>query len=176
MIQGTAPQAVFGSNASPPIFEQIFRNARFAQGGNALFEGKVRGIPKPTVSWTRKGAPLTETNKYKMTYNEINGIVTLLINNIGPGDEGEYTCTAKNQYGEAICSVYIQPEGMPQLQQYHKEYAQTYETSEQRTGGSTQRYQQMTQKTSYANGHMIEEDFKVDTFEYRLLREVNSYI
>jgi hypothetical protein len=46
------------SNVAPPVFEQIFRNARFAQGGNALFEGKVRGIPKPVVSWTRKGAPL----------------------------------------------------------------------------------------------------------------------
>lgn len=154
IMQGTQPQAVFGSNASPPIFEQIFRNARFAQGGNALFEGKVRGIPKPTVSWTRKGSPLTETNKYKMTYNELNGIVTLLINNIGPGDEGEYTCTANNQYGEAICSVYIQPEGMPQIQQFRKD--QTFQ-----------------QKTMYSNGHMIEEDFKVDTFEYRLLREVS---
>jgi hypothetical protein len=41
--------------ASPPVFEQIFRNARFAQGGNALFEGKVRGNPKPQVVWTRKG-------------------------------------------------------------------------------------------------------------------------
>ena len=40
---------------SPPVFEQIFRNARFAQGGNALFEGKVRGNPKPQVVWTRKG-------------------------------------------------------------------------------------------------------------------------
>lgn len=169
MIQGTAPPS-FGSNASPPVFEQIFRNARFAQGGNALFEGKVRGMPKPTVSWTRKGAPLVESNKYKMTYNELNGNVTLLINHIGPGDEGEYTCTAKNQYGEAICSVFIQPEGMPQLQQYHKEFAQTYETSDQR---GTQRFQQTTQKTMYSNGHMIEEDFKVDTFEYRLLREVS---
>jgi hypothetical protein len=45
-------------DVAPPVFEQIFQNARFAQGGNALFEGKVRGNPKPVVSWTRKGAPL----------------------------------------------------------------------------------------------------------------------
>ena len=37
--------------ASPPVFEQIFRNARFAQGGNALFEGKVAGSPRPQVSY-----------------------------------------------------------------------------------------------------------------------------
>lgn len=46
-----------------------------------------------------------------MKYEQQTGNVSLLINNIGPGDEGEYTCLARNQYGEAICSVYIQPEG-----------------------------------------------------------------
>lgn len=173
VIQGSFPP-----NASPPVFEQIFRNARFAQGGNALFEGKIRGNPKPTVSWTRKGAPLLESNKYKMSYNEVTGIVTLLINQIGPGDEGEYVCTAKNQYGEAICSVYIQPEGLSQVQQgFKKEYAQTFESTEQRTSGtqgsSFQRTQQTSQKTMYSNGSTFEEDFKVDTFEYRLLREVS---
>ena len=33
-----------------------------------------------------------------------------MIKSIGPGDEGEYTCTALNPYGEAICTVYISPE------------------------------------------------------------------
>lgn len=47
-----------------------------------------------------------------MVYEQQTGNVSLHINNIGPGDEGEYTCCAKNQYGEAICSVFIQPEGI----------------------------------------------------------------
>ena len=47
--------------ASPPVFEQIFRNARFAQGGNALFEGKVKGNPRPQVVWTRKGLQMKGT-------------------------------------------------------------------------------------------------------------------
>lgn len=118
----------------PPVFEQVFRNARFAQGGNALFEGRITGVPKPVVSWTRKGAPLLgrcqvypsessrlmrefiasfilESNKYQMSYNQVTGEVKLLIKNIGAEDEGEYTCSARNLYGEAICSVFIQPEG-----------------------------------------------------------------
>lgn len=45
-------------DGSPPVFEQIFRNARFAQGGNAFFEGKVSGNPQPELSWTREGQPL----------------------------------------------------------------------------------------------------------------------
>ena len=54
--------------ASPPVFEQIFRNARFAQGGNALFEGKVKGNPRPQVVWTRKGLQM----KSKLVSNIIN--------------------------------------------------------------------------------------------------------
>jgi hypothetical protein len=50
-----------------------------------------------------------------MTYDQQTGNVVLTINQIGPGDEGEYTCSARNQYGEAICSVFIQPEGKIKL-------------------------------------------------------------
>lgn len=66
------------SDISPPVFEKIFKNARFAQGGNALFEGKLRGNPKPVVSWTRKGAPLLPSNKYQINYNENTGDVSAL--------------------------------------------------------------------------------------------------
>ena len=96
--------------ASPPVFEQIFRNARFAQGGNALFEGKVAGSPRPQVVWTRQGLQMQGSEKHQMMYDEASGKVSLLIKAIGPGDEGEYTCTALNPYGEAICTVYISPE------------------------------------------------------------------
>jgi hypothetical protein len=101
--------------ASPPVFEQIFRNARFAQGGNALFEGKVAGSPRPQVVWTRKGLQMKTSDKHQMTYEESSGRVSLLIKSIGPGDEGEYTCTALNPYGEAICTVYISPEATKQV-------------------------------------------------------------
>ena len=124
------------TDGSPPVFEQIFRNARFAQGGNAFFEGKVSGNPQPELSWTREGQPLSGNNhnhgitgrkrlfvltdcfdwlpasqKYRMEYEKSTGKVSLMISSIGPGDEGEYTCTAVNKFGEAICTVYIQPEG-----------------------------------------------------------------
>lgn len=167
---------------SPPIFEQIFKNARFAQGGNAKFEGKLRGNPTPVVSWTRKKAPLVECNKYSMSYNEQTGDVALLIKQIGPGDEGEYTCTARNQYGEAICSVYIQPEGVPAPAQHaahHQSYRHVSESVEHKSygtqGGFSNEQSRQSQKVAYTNGtdHSSIEDFKVDTFEYRLLREVS---
>lgn len=145
---------------SSPVFEEIFQKARIAQGGNALFKGKLRGNPKPVVTWTRKGAPLLESEKFHMSYNENSGEVSLQINQIGPGDEGEYTCTAHNQYGKGVCSVYMQPEGMPMptIQQ------------------QSMIKQQKIQKDVYTNGYSfasMEEEFRVDTFEYRLLREVS---
>lgn len=166
-------------NFSPPIFEQIFKNTRFAQGGNALFEGKLKGTPKPTVSWTRQGAPLVESEKYSTTYNEITGEVTLLITRIGPGDEGEYTCKAINQYGEAICSVYIQPEGYPGPPTAYGSSKIGQSQQQKQTSVTSSRYtQQQTnqEKSLYTNGHgynSFEEEFKVDTFEYRLLRETS---
>lgn len=152
--QGYQHLAGFGPNAQPPVFEKVFSNARFAQGGIASFEGRVTGKPQPEVTWTRKGAPLLSSTKHRLSYNETTGDITFQINQIGPGDEGEYVCTAKNQYGAAICSVFIQPEG--------------FQMPPQRI--ATQR-QETT--TTYSNGTFVQEDFKIDTFEYRLLREVS---
>ena len=120
----------------------------------------------PEVSWTRKGAPLFDSQKYRMTYNQTTGDVTLTINQIGPGDEGEYTCRARNAVGEAICSVFIQPEGLP-APQFQQSKVNVQQQQQQRV------YQQQTSKQT--NGYSFtshEEEFKVDTFEYRLLREV----
>ena len=168
------PPSTPTSSYSPPIFEQIFKNARFAQGGNALFEGRLKGTPMPEVSWTRKGAPMFDSNKYRMTYNQTTGEVTLMINQIGPGDEGEYTCRARNAVGEAICSVFIQPEGFapPQFQQRQVSQQSTQQQIQQQQ--QQRLHQQQTTKTQ-TNGfsyNSVEEEFKVDTFEYRLLREV----
>lgn len=73
---GSVYQPQLQSDICPPVFEKIFKNARFAQGGNALFEGKLRANPKPVVTWTRKGAPLLASNKYQINYNENTGDVS----------------------------------------------------------------------------------------------------
>ncbi|CAH1976506.1 unnamed protein product [Acanthoscelides obtectus] len=142
----------FGPNAFPPVFDKVFSNDRFAQGGVATFEGRVVGKPQPTISWTRNGAPLFSSQKHRLTYNEQTGDITFQIHQIGPGDEGEYVCTAKNQHGQAVCSVYISPEGMQPPKPAFSKYDQS--------------------SITYTNG-TITEEFKIDTFEYRLLREVS---
>jgi hypothetical protein len=77
-----APNPAAG--ASPPVFEQIFRNARFAQGGNAHFEGKVRGNPTPQIIWTRKGMQMKGKKTAKATNKHIlSKAQTKLIMNTG---------------------------------------------------------------------------------------------
>ena len=84
-----------------------------------FFDTKIRravSTPKTLITdifqvvWTRQGLQMQGSDKHQMMYDEASGKVSLLIKAIGPGDEGEYTCTALNPYGEAICTVYISPE------------------------------------------------------------------
>ena len=73
-----------------------------------------------------------------MSYQATTGNVSLQIKNIGPGDEGEYTCTAQNQYGEAVCAVYIQTEGMEAIytllrRSHHDHESLSMKTEEKKT-------------------------------------------
>lgn len=72
-----------------------------------------------------------------MSYDPQSGNVGLVIDSIGPGDEGEYTCCARNEFGEAICAVFIQPEcvNVPLYQQRMQ-----------------QMQQHRSEKTAYSNG------------------------
>ena len=140
--------------ASPPVFEQIFRNARFAQGGNALFEGKVKGNPRPQVVWTRKGLQMKATEKHQMVYDENSGKVSLMIKSIGPGDEGEYTCTALNPYGEAICTVYISPEATKQVKKSKSGAKLNKSGSNKQIQMAQQQQQMMAQQQSFQQQSM----------------------
>merc|ERR1711936_1349975 len=43
-------------------------------------------------------------------YDENTGHVTLVIQDLGPGDEGQYECRADNPYGDSTCTITINPE------------------------------------------------------------------
>jgi hypothetical protein len=61
-----------------------------------------------------------------------------------------------------LCLLWTGAGQLAQQGGYQKEYEQIYETSEQRISGtqtqsSFQSFQQTTGKTSYTNGHIVEE-------------------
>ena len=96
----------------PPKWSQPFCSSRVQQGCEAVFEGVVSGCPHPTVKWTWRGKPLEEftgkAGRGKMTkHDQKSGKVTLVIENLGPGDEGQYECRADNPYGDSTCTIVV---------------------------------------------------------------------
>ena len=53
------------------------------------------GIPKPEVSWTVRGQPLSSNDRVQML-----GEGSLRIRSVSRGDGGEYTCMVENAYGK----------------------------------------------------------------------------
>ena len=43
----------------------------------------------------------------KTWYDEKTGRVVLLIEDLGPGDEGDYQCRADNPYGDSTCTITV---------------------------------------------------------------------
>ena len=85
---------LFSPNGTPPVFERVFSNARFAQGGDALFEGRVTGDPKPVISWTRKGAPLMGKFLAETSELPISNQMKTIDNPAG------------HQFGQTFCQTY----------------------------------------------------------------------
>ena len=96
----------------PPKWSRPFQSSRVQQGCEAVFEGIITGNPKPSIKWTWRGKPLEhftgKAGRGKRTnYDETTGRVRLVIENLGPGDEGQYECRADNQYGDSTCSILV---------------------------------------------------------------------
>lgn len=70
----------------------------------------MTGNPLPEVIWSKKGQNLPYSDKYQYTYDSQSGHITLLIKDIGPGDEGQYSCTASNDYGSVTATLNLNPD------------------------------------------------------------------
>ncbi|XP_022243271.1 titin-like [Limulus polyphemus] len=167
-------------NATPPIFEKPPVGGNFVDGGDAHFECKIRGNPTPEVVWSRRGMPIKNDQKRQVSYNPDTGVCFLHISKITAEDDGDYTCTAVNCAGESSLTVKIQrgmggPQYQQQLHQQGAFHKRTYQTrTEQRLQTSFDR----TMSSSDTEGepgsplyYGVPVGFRVDTFEYRLLRE-----
>ena len=93
-----------------PNFAEGFKGSRMQQGYDAEFRAVASGKPRPKVSWSHNGQPLSASEKFVMSYDPESGNISLLIRDLGPGDEGQYSCTVSNPYGGTTATLSVNPD------------------------------------------------------------------
>lgn len=93
----------------PPRFVVPLRNQTANDGGRAVFRVGFRGIPVPTLTWHFNNQLIRPNQDFKVSMDARKGEGTLVIVEIFPDDEGEYTCQAENHLGVAIthCHLFV---------------------------------------------------------------------
>ncbi|XP_040072551.1 obscurin isoform X2 [Ixodes scapularis] len=77
------------------------------QGHPVSIEFWVYGYPQPNITWTFKGTKIEMGGRYNCMQDR-NGQVTLFISRMTEDNVGSYTCTAVNEHGEAMKSIYLE--------------------------------------------------------------------
>ena len=89
-------------NTQLSVILQHLSNETVIAGRNVHFKCEVtKGVPPPTVVWTKDGLPL---NIDRAFCSEGGETCILKITEVGRADEGTYTCTIKNSNGKDLSS------------------------------------------------------------------------
>ncbi|XP_033999706.1 myosin light chain kinase, smooth muscle [Trematomus bernacchii] len=88
----------------PPQFTQSLEDLTVVQGSCARLSCHLTGYPDPEVVWLCGKEHVEESPSKQIEYDE-DGRCTLVLDKVGPGESGVYTCRATNDQGEAFCSA-----------------------------------------------------------------------
>ncbi|KAM3916775.1 striated muscle preferentially expressed protein kinase isoform 2-T2 [Leptodactylus fuscus] len=86
-----------------PLFTRKMSDREVIEGRTARLDCKISGTPPPEITWMHDGHPVVESENMHILKER--GYHTLLITQVSPEDEGQYTVIANNQHGEAECSA-----------------------------------------------------------------------
>uniref|UniRef100_A0A1I7S955 Muscle M-line assembly protein unc-89 n=1 Tax=Bursaphelenchus xylophilus TaxID=6326 RepID=A0A1I7S955_BURXY len=90
---------------SAPKFIIPLKDTKTPIGGTAVFNVKVKGCPKPEVTFTLNGSPVPVDGNRIILEDLADGNWSLTINDITDADFGTLKCTATNENGKADCSA-----------------------------------------------------------------------
>uniref|UniRef100_A0A0N5CB57 Muscle M-line assembly protein unc-89 n=1 Tax=Strongyloides papillosus TaxID=174720 RepID=A0A0N5CB57_STREA len=100
LTTGEEERAKVADNRGPPEFVELIRSCTIEPGSDAVLTCKVKGEPRPDISWSKDGKKIVESDKIKIEYAKDNSI-KLTIHNVTLQDSGEYRCDATNELGAA---------------------------------------------------------------------------
>uniref|UniRef100_A0A915E311 Ig-like domain-containing protein n=1 Tax=Ditylenchus dipsaci TaxID=166011 RepID=A0A915E311_9BILA len=89
----------------PPEFVELLKSATTTINGTAVLKCKVKGFPRPTITWSKQGhGPISQSAHIQLEYHD-DGVVILTIQNAELEDSGNtaqhFRCEAENEYGSA---------------------------------------------------------------------------
>lgn len=96
----------------PEFITKPILNKVIHEGSNLQITFKVKGVPKPEISWFKNGKPLRQEDDKRFSMYENNDEQYFEINNVSILDTSEYTCTASNFMGAVYSAVNILVEAM----------------------------------------------------------------
>uniref|UniRef100_A0AAF5HXT5 Uncharacterized protein n=1 Tax=Strongyloides stercoralis TaxID=6248 RepID=A0AAF5HXT5_STRER len=96
---GEEEKAKVADSRSPPEFIELIRSCTIEPGVDAVLTCKVKGEPRPEITWSKDGKKITESDHIKIEY--IKDSIKLTIVNATLEDSGEYRCDASNALGNA---------------------------------------------------------------------------
>nr|XP_006823021.1 PREDICTED: titin-like [Saccoglossus kowalevskii] len=87
----------------PPVFTSYLTNVEATEGGTAVFEVHLTGVPRPSVRWFKRGQEIRGDGRRITIEFRTDGRCRLIIRNVRQEDDAEYMVRASNAAGESSC-------------------------------------------------------------------------
>lgn len=81
-----------------PMFALPIRDVYHSSENDLIIDTKVRGNPRPTISWFKDSQPVVLDDRIQQI-EHLDGVCQLIINKPQPNDAGVYACEAVNSLG-----------------------------------------------------------------------------
>ncbi|XP_055350635.1 titin-like [Paramacrobiotus metropolitanus] len=158
-----------------PRFLNQLRTAQLVVGSTAYFECKVSGVPPPTVVWSHNGQPVYTSARRTVGVNSSNGVHSLQIQGVQEEDEGEYTCTAFNEFGEDSTSAFLLSaekfsEWLQQERKRRPSVPRGLSPSPQQSPVPEYRTKRLRTQRPASSERGVSEEMEIDVMEERSLR------